>query len=264
MLIVTSPAKTLDFSSDWRAAVNIPVTEPAFIRKACEIAAILRSYSPEKLGALMHLSDKLAAVNAAQYATFIPRHTPANSRPAILAYSGDIYRQLRAHHYTEPQQKYLQNSLRILSGLYGLLRPYDLIQPYRLEMKTPLTIGTAANLYAFWRHDITKALNETAKQNGHTILLNLASDECANAIDRKLLTIPVTEVVFTQEKEGKIFNYGLFAKRGRGSMIQYLAETQGMDLAVVRAYDRDGYRLVEETEGRLVFRKSLVQYGYSE
>lgn len=257
MLMITSPAKTLDLSSPWKEYVSIPVTKPRFEKEAERIMTVLRKYDCTQLQHLLSVSPRLAEENRKRNLSYTPEHSPENARPAILTYKGDIYQQLHAKDYTPSQQQYIQDTLRILSGLYGILRPYDLIQPYRLEMKTPLSIGGSPSLYAFWSENVTQVLREEINARSASYVVNLASGEYADVVDRKQLPVPVVDILFTQKKNEKIFNFGFYAKRARGKMIEHLSRIKSTSLEGVRAFSEDGYRLVVETSRAITFCKDI-------
>ena len=184
MLLVISPAKTLDYDTP---PVTARHTQPQFLDHAQELIGQLRQMSPQQVGELMHLSDKLAALNVARYGSWHPDFTPANAKQALLAFRGDVYTGLAADDFSEEDFDFAQQHLRMLSGLYGVLRPLDLMQPYRLEMGTRLANARGNNLYDFWGERISGWLNEALAEQGDDILLNLASNEYFSAVKRKAL-----------------------------------------------------------------------------
>ncbi|MDE3743943.1 peroxide stress protein YaaA [Maribacter polysaccharolyticus] len=241
MKIVVSPAKSLDFERD------LPTdrfSQPLFLEKAQTLNKVLVKKKPIALSKLMGISNNLAELNWERNQNFSIPFDPSNARPAIYAFSGDVYQGLDA--YTIPQEKLdkLQDSLRILSGLYGILKPLDLIQPYRLEMGTSLKIGRKKNLYEFWKKELTDHLNTELEEN--ELFINLASKEYFGAIDEKKLKVPVITPVFKDWKNDKLKIISFFAKKARGAMVRYIVDEDVKTLEDVRAFNRDGYRYSEE------------------
>jgi len=241
MKIVVSPAKTLDFESKLPTS---RATQPKFLEEAEMINNKLERKSKKSIAQLMNISDKLAELNYQRYKEFSIPFTTKNSRPAIYTFAGDVYAGLDA--YSIPQEKIdtLQNSLRILSGMYGVLRPLDLIQPYRLEMGTKLPINRKKDLYAFWKKKLTESLNEELQED--ELFLNLASVEYFNAIDAKKLKVPIIAPVFKDFKNGKLKIISFFAKKARGSMARFAIDNNIKTLDEVKAFDYDGYLYSEE------------------
>lgn len=241
MKIVISPAKSLDYESKLPTGKH---TNPAFLAEAERINALLKKKSPKKLSDLMGISDNLANLNWQRNQEFHIPFTSENSRPAVYAFNGDVYQGLEA--YTIPQEKLekLQNTVRILSGLYGLLRPLDLIQPYRLEMGTKFTVGKSKDLYAFWKQKVTEKLNEELKDD--ELFLNLASNEYFGAVDDKALKVPVITPVFKDWKSGQLKMISFFAKKARGSMVRYIIDTGAETLEDIKNFDYDGYAYSQE------------------
>ncbi|MFW5703851.1 MAG: YaaA family protein [Patescibacteria group bacterium] len=254
MLILTSPAKTLDFESKWNQTI---ISQPQYLLEAADLIKRLRLVSKEDLMTKMKVSDTIAALNKERFNNWTMNHTTKNARPAILAYSGDIYRQLEPQNYPPKKQKYLQDTVRIISGLYGLLRPYDLIQPYRLEMSSQVMDGVNKKLYSFWGDKITQTINEEIDYNNHTFVLNLASKEYADVVQKQSLRAPVLTIEFRQRKDGQLVNQGLLAKRARGMMIHYTIEHLVSDRKDLRAFSYDGYILEDETKDSMTYIKSI-------
>lgn len=255
MLILSSPAKSLDFESDWKTEF---FSTPDFLEEANMLVDILKAQSQEELQEILGVSEKLAALNVDRFSHWHPRtHDPMRGRPAILAYTGHVYQQIQAKNFSASQQKYAQESFRIITGLYGLLKPYDLILPYRLEMKVKLENESGANLYDYWRGLITTKLNEEAAQEGHKLIINLASNEYSKAIDRKNLNVKMLDITFKQRKGKDIKNIMLYSKQARGLMAKYLIESKADSYRDVVSFDVDGYKLVEETESSLLFIKKV-------
>jgi len=236
MKIVISPAKSLDYETKLPSKKH---TEPAFLANAEVVHKAVKDKTPAELSKLMDISDKLADLNWQRNQEWATPFTPKNSRPAMYAFNGDVYTGLDA--YTIPAAKInkLQDSLRILSGLYGLLKPLDLIQPYRLEMGTHLAVEDNKNLYDYWKKTITKALNDELEDN--ELFVNLASKEYFDAVDAKSLKVPVIIPEFRDYKDGKLKMISFFAKKARGMMVRYIIDKNVKTLKGLKGFDYDGY-----------------------
>jgi cytoplasmic iron level regulating protein YaaA (DUF328/UPF0246 family) len=254
MLIVLSPAKTLDFESPIKANKT---TEPDFIARSAELVATLRTMPPAQIGSLMSISDSLAQLNVARYASWSKKFTTDNSRPAMLAFDGDVYEGLDARSLSARQLDWAQKHLRILSGLYGVLRPLDLMQPYRLEMGTRLTTKRGKDLYAFWGDSITEALNTSLNEAKVGVLVNLASEEYFKSVKPAKLDHPVITPVFEEWKGGSYKIVSFFAKRARGLMARYAIEHKLTKAEQLKDFDSEGYAFDSKVsnESRLVFRR---------
>ena len=254
MLIVLSPAKTLDFESPIK--VN-KTTEPDFIPRSAELISTLRTMPPSQIGSLMSISDSLAQLNVARYASWSKKFTPDNSRPAVLAFDGDVYEGLDARSLNARQLDWAQKHLRILSGLYGLLRPLDLMQPYRLEMGTRLATKRGKDLYAFWGDQITEALNESLTVAKAQALVNLASEEYFKSVKPAKLDRPVITPVFEEWKGGGYKIVSFFAKRARGLMARYAIEHKLTKPEQLKDFDSEGYAfdVKASNEARWIFRR---------
>ena len=237
MLIALSPAKTLDFSP---APDGLPVTRPAFGRATAQLARITRTLKAADLKRLMGISDKLAELNAERFKAFKTGGT--DGVPAALAFAGDVYSGLKARELEAEDLGWAQDRLRILSGLYGLLRPLDLIQPYRLEMGVKLANPRGEDLYAFWRETLTRALNKAGGEHDDPTLVNLASQEYFGAVDRKALKLPLVTCHFKEAAEdGSTRMIALYAKRARGTMARYAIDARVERAEDLKGFDRDGY-----------------------
>ena len=240
MKIVVSPAKSLDFESKLPTS---RATQPQFLTQAEFLNGKLSNKSKKSIGELMHISDNLAQLNYQRYKDFSVPFTKENARPAVYAFAGDVYIGLDAYTLSEEKMDAMQDSLRILSGMYGLLRPLDLMQPYRLEMGTDLKIGRKKNLYAYWGDSITNALNEELEDD--ELFVNLASQEYFKVIQPKNIKVPVISPVFKDFKNGKLKIISFFAKKARGSMSRYLIENNITDMNGLKGFDFDGYAYSE-------------------
>ncbi len=238
MLTVISPAKTLDYDTP-------PVTErftlPLHLDHSQELIEQLRAMSPAQISELMHLSDKLAGLNAARFGSWTPAFTPENAKQALLAFKGDVYTGLDAQTLTEDDLSYAQDHLRMLSGLYGLLRPLDLMQPYRLEMGTKLANARGKDLYAFWGTRISEWLNEALAEQGDDVLLNLASNEYFSAVKRSALKARVINVDFKDLKNGQHKIISFYAKKARGMMSRFVIEERISDPTQLKQFEVQGY-----------------------
>ncbi|MGL4212223.1 MAG: peroxide stress protein YaaA, partial [Morganella morganii] len=200
MLLTISPAKTLDYDSPLATERH---TQPELLAQSEALMETCRKLTPADIGSLMHISDKLAGLNAARFGEWQPDFTPDNARQAILAFKGDVYTGMQAETFSEADFDFAQQHLRMLSGLYGVLRPLDLMQPYRLEMGTKLANPRGKDLYAFWGDIITDNLNQALAAQGDNVLVNLASDEYFKAVKPEKLNAVIIKPVFLDEKNGK-------------------------------------------------------------
>jgi len=238
MLMVLSPAKSLDYK---KSASTEKFTQPDFMSRAAELISVLQKYSPAQIASLMRISDPLAALNAGRFASWMPECTTENAKQAVLAFSGDVYQGLEASTLNARQLDYLQSHVRILSGLYGVLRPLDLMQPYRLEMGSRLTNSRGKDLYAFWGAAVTDAINTALWQKKSKVLVNLASEEYFKAVQPMLLQVPVITPVFQDWSGGKYKIVSFHAKRARGLMARYAAVNSITQFEKLKAFDSDGY-----------------------
>ncbi|TVP49767.1 MAG: peroxide stress protein YaaA [Halomonas sp.] len=239
MLSVISPAKTLDFETP---PTTKQVTQPDFLPQSQTLIDILRDYSPQQISELMGISDKLAGLNAARFEEWQPPFTLNNAKPAAQAFQGDVYTGLQAETFSESDNRFAQSHLRILSGLYGLLRPLDLIQPYRLEMGTKLVNSAGKDLYAFWKPTLTPALSKAIADSGSKVLVNLASNEYFKAVDTKQLDARIITPVFKDEKNGTFKIISFYAKKARGLMGAWIIQQQINDPDRLKEFDVAGYR----------------------
>jgi cytoplasmic iron level regulating protein YaaA (DUF328/UPF0246 family) len=256
MLTVLSPAKKLDYDSPVRTALQ---SQPVFPEQTRELIGVLRLLSASDLAGLMGLSDALARLNADRYAAWVDAPDARHARQAVLAFDGDVYEGLRAPELSDDRLNWAQEHLAILSGLYGVLRPLDLIQPHRLEMGTRLRTARGSTLYAWWGDLIAGELNRRLDAlSGQRILLNLASGEYFKSVDRKALDARVVECVFQDEKNGTWKIISFYAKRARGLMARYIVDHGIDDVRDLRDFATEGYAYAprESSGDRLVFRRS--------
>ncbi len=259
MLFLLSPAKSLDFDP---VSKDIPHTEPRFTDRAAPLIDILRQQSPAQIAELMSLSDKLAVLNVTRYADWSVKHTQPEAKQAILAFNGDVYEGLDAPTLNKKQLSYVQDHVRILSGLYGVIRPLDLMRPYRLEMGTRLANPAGKDLYAWWRESNTACVLEDLKAAGQP-LVNTASDEYFKSVDRKALLkagVTIIDTVFEDWKDGKFKIISFYAKRARGLIVRAAAEGNWKKSADLQGFDAEGYTYTPavSTETSLVFRRRQV------
>jgi len=238
MLTVISPAKTLDYDTP---PVIQRYTQPQYLDDSQVLIEQLRELSPAQISELMHLSDKLAGLNAARFGSWTPAFTPENAKQALLAFKGDVYTGLDAESLSEDDFSYAQDHLRMLSGLYGLLRPLDLMQPYRLEMGTKLANARGKDLYAFWDTRISEWLNQALADQGDDILLNLASNEYFSAVKRNALKARIINVDFKDWKNGQYKIISFYAKKARGMMSRYVIQERISDPEQLKQFDVQGY-----------------------
>ena len=250
MKLVLSPAKSLNYESALPTNVS---TEACFLAEAERLNKLLKTKSAKSLSKLMSISADLGQLNYERNQEWNLPFTPDNARQAVYAFSGDVYRGLDAYTILQEKMDKLQHTVRILSGLYGVLKPLDLIQPYRLEMGTKFPVGKNKNLYEFWRTKVTKALNEEL-QDGE-LFLNLASAEYYKAVDEKALKVPVVTAVFKDFKNGEYKTIMTFAKLARGYMTRYIIDTNAKTLDDIKGFDYQGYGFSEpmSSETELVF-----------
>ncbi|SDG85783.1 hypothetical protein SAMN05216603_10439 [Pseudomonas benzenivorans] len=239
MLMVISPAKTLDYQTP---PATERFTQPAHLDHAQDLIALLRDFTPAQIAELMHLSDQLAALNAARFGSWTPTFTPHNAKQALLAFKGDVYTGLNAEDFSEDDFDFAQQHLRMLSGLYGVLRPLDLMQAYRLEMGTKLANPRGKDLYAFWGERISGWLDEALAAQGDQVLLNLASNEYFAAVKRKALSARIIDTEFKDLKNGQYKIISFYAKKARGLMARYVIKQRLTDPEGLKDFAYQGYR----------------------
>ncbi len=282
MLFLLSPAKTLDYDTPVPKPVLRRATEPLFADRAAQLIDVLRGHSASQVAALMDLSDNLAQLNVQRYAAWQPVATPANSKPAVLAFNGDVYDGLDAKTLSTADLDWAQQHLVLLSGLYGALRPLDRLQPYRLEMGTALNTSLGKDLYAFWGRTVVQHLNTLQADEAQPVVVNLASQEYARVVlgpqagggggdasraarggaaEAAPLRARVVDCVFEEEQPGgghKVISF--FAKKARGLMARHAVQNRWRSVQALRRFDGGGYALdaAASTPQRLVFRRSLA------
>jgi uncharacterized protein len=252
MLLLVSPAKDLDFQP---LTQSLPVTQPAMLTQSQQLVELCKTLTPADLSSLMHISDKLAGLNAARFASWHLPFTEHNAKPALFAFNGDVYQGLDAASLTTADISFAQQHLRILSGLYGVLRPLDLMQPYRLEMGTKLANPQGKDLYAFWQSDITERLNEQLSAIDADVVLNLASQEYFKAVKPRQLNARLVTPVFKDFKNGQYKIISFFAKKARGLMARYVIQQRLSSVKQLEAFDLAGYvfNAEQSSDHELVF-----------
>lgn len=255
MLILLSPAKTLDMEAPSR--VSRP-TQPQFMDESDKLVTTLKKYRPKRLGTLMNLSEKLATLNVERYENWRPPFDESNARPAIQAFRGDVYTGFDVDTMSKKDLDHAQKHVRILSGLYGVLRPYDLMQAYRLEMGTRLKTRRGGDLYSFWGTRLTDHLNEELENVKDPLVVNLASNEYFKSIKPKVLAAPLVSPVFHDQKNGEYKMISFFAKKARGAMARYLVESRAKTVDDINGFKGLGYKYSKKysTDGKPVFTRS--------
>ena len=256
MLAIISPAKTLDFES---AVKNFSVSQPHFTDYSEQLIEVCRKLSPQDLSSLMSISDKLAGLNVARFGEWTKIHNENNSRAALFAFKGDVYTGLDADSLSEDDVIFTQSHLRMLSGLYGLLKPLDLMQPYRLEMGTKLANPKGKDLYAFWGNVITQAVQQAIDEQGDNVLINLASDEYYKSVKENQLNAQIIKPVFLDNKNGKYKVISFYAKKARGLMCRYLIQNRLTEIEQLKEFDLGGYWFdsTSSTETEFVFKRDI-------
>ena len=250
MKILLSPAKSLDYKSE---LPTIKTSSICFEKEAQYLNSILKSKNPKELSALMNISSKIADLNYERNHSWSLPFTPKNARQAVYAFSGDVYRGLDAYSIDDSRIDFLQSSVRIISGLYGIIKPLDLIQPYRLEMGTKLAFDSNKNLYDYWRKKITEQLN--LELDDKEPILNLASNEYFKAIDAKVIKSDVYSANFKQFKNGEFKTIAIFSKKARGMMTRFIVNNNITNISDIKSFDYDGYIFHKDlsSEKNLIF-----------
>ncbi len=253
MIAVVSPAKTLNFE---KPAKGTP-TKPRLLKCANELIGILRTKSPDDLKELMDISDNLAELNVDRYQSYKKSHSEHNAKPSVFAFQGDVYQGLRADSFNEQDLAFAQTHFRILSGLYGLLRPMDLIQPYRLEMGTRLAFDDYNTLYQYWDDTILKLLLKDLKAQGDNIIINLASNEYFKSIEKKGVKARIVDVEFKEFKNGEYKIISFFAKKARGLISRYIIQNQINDVEALKNFQDENYYFDDKasSENFLAFKR---------
>nr|MDP2191883.1 peroxide stress protein YaaA [Rhodoferax sp.] len=257
MLFLLSPAKSLDFETP---AGDVPHTQPQFVKQSTQLINLLRQNSPQQIAELMSLSDALSGLNVARYQAWRPKFTAKNAKQAVLAFNGDVYEGLDAKTLKPDDLAWMQDHVCILSGLYGVLRPLDWMQPYRLEMGAKLGNAQGKNLYQFWGSQIATYLNQRLQREVSPVVVNLASQEYFKAVDGKTLKARVVQCVFEEYRGGQYKIISFMAKRARGLMARYAATQRLMTPHQLEGFHDEGYAFDAQASQpeRLVFRRKAV------
>lgn len=252
MIVLLSPSKTLDFEKN---SIEIPFSQPRFMTETKQLVRLMKKKKVEELRTLMDISEKIATLNVQRYQEFNPEFNLDNASQAVLAFKGDVYTGLQAAEWTPDDYNYAQNHLRILSGLYGLLRPLDLMMPYRLEMGIGIENSKGNNLYKFWGNKLTKSLQSELKESAAPLVLNLASQEYAKAIDFKALKAKVIDFQFKEERNGQLTFISFNAKKARGLMANFVVTQRISQTEDLKAFNAENYLFDEalSSENQFVF-----------
>lgn len=249
MILLTSPAKTMLFTRP--LPTNIEPSPPLFPHEVKKLITLVQTYSLQELQQRMRISIKLAQKNFERFQNW--EHPKDKPRPALYTYAGDIFREMTPYTYTEKQRAYAQSSIYIISGLYGLVRPLDAIQAYRLEMNALIQLPQAKNLYEFWKSTLTSFLMQRIQQDKHDTIINLASSEYSDAIDFSRLPCKTTTIQFRQQVRGRIQNIGILSKRARGMMLEFAIKNNIQRIQDLKAFTTKGYRFKSQSENSLLF-----------
>lgn len=257
MLFLLSPAKSLDYDTPPQVSTH---SQPLFVKQSAALMDVLKTKTPQDISRLMQLSDALSGLNVARYQAWSKKFTAKNAKQAVLAFNGDVYEGLNAKTLSAAQLDWAQDHVCILSGLYGVLRPLDLMQPYRLEMGTALPTPKGKNLYQFWDAQLSHYLNERTALEKSPVIVNLASQEYFKAVDVKALNARVVSCVFEDYKNGKYKIISFHAKRARGLMARYAVEKKVVTVKKLEGFNADGYHFdaAQSAPDRLVFRRKLA------
>lgn len=243
MIALISPSKTMDFETTSPLTM---VSFPRFQGKTMQLVKKMKKQKAKQLQKLMDISSELAILNVDRYQNFSDEFNLENSKPAIYAFKGEVYIGFEAEKMDEKDVLHAQDCVRMLSGLYGLLRPLDMIQPYRLEMGLPVGVGKAKTLYQFWKKELTAQLIDDIKKGEHDLVLNLASTEYFKAVDKKVLPCPVLEISFKERRNGKLIFVSFNGKKARGQMCKFMVENKIRDKESLKGFDEQGYLYSEE------------------
>ena len=248
MLAILSPAKTLDYETPLKTKLN---SQPIYGRESNQLIKTLRTFEPFEVASLMKISDKLADLNHKRYVEWRNKPAESKTRPAVLAFKGDVYQGLEAESFNDNDLKFAQRHLRILSGLYGLLRPLDVIQPYRLEMGTKLKTSKGQNLYDYWGTKLTTGLNEALKESKEGTLVNLASNEYFGAVQPKLLEGSLLNIGFKEKRNGQLKFVSFSAKKARGLMAKFIIKERLKNPDDLKNFDLEDYKFNKKLSSEL-------------
>ena len=238
MLTFLSPAKSMNFEVE---VPGMEFSQPVFKKETAQIVAHLKQLSAAGIKNLMHVSDNIAQLNYERYKTFKTTYKLPYAKPAALVFTGEVYKGLKAADFSSEEQQFAQEHLRILSGLYGVLRPFDLIQPYRLEMGTKFSFENYKNLYDFWKEKVTTEINKELEKQENPVIINLASNEYFKVLDKKSLSAEIITPVFKDNKNGTYKTIMMYAKNARGKMAAFIVKNKIENPEYLKAFDSDGY-----------------------
>ena len=241
MLILLSPAKTMDFKSKVSVSDN---TTPIYIKEANKIASTLKKLNPSQIGKLMEINSKLAYLNYERFQSWSNQDAP--QKQAILSYKGEVYNGLKANEWSSDDLVYSNEHIRILSGMYGILRPLDMIKPYRLEMGTRISIEKSEDLYTFWEEKVSKSLQDDIISNKHKYIINLASREYSNVINLKSLGVKIITPIFKEYRNGSYRFITVYGKNARGAMTRWIIRNRIQDLEALKTFEDSGYLFNQE------------------
>lgn len=250
MIILSSPAKTQDFKTEWSSVVQ---TLPEFLKDASQIVEVVRGMSKTRLARVMKISPQLTDLNYERYQQWSIADHKKSGKPAILAYRGDIFKQMYPTKYTKEQQLYAHHSIRFLTGLYGMLRAYDLMLPYRLEMNAHVAAGGTKDLFKFWEHKLTASLNRDLSDEKDPLLVDAASGEYSTPIDFGAIKYPWVRIEFREKEEKGLRNVGIFSKKARGVLLEYCIVNQVNTREELKKFNQDGYTYLRETKNEIMF-----------
>lgn len=250
LLFLLSPAKRMELNP---VTSQIEPTEPEFLKSANEIVQVLSQYPVEILAEILDVSQDLAELNHQRFQSWENDHALARHKAALLAYKGDVYQQIEVDSYSRSEAEFAQKNIRIFSGLYGILRPYDGIQAYRLEMDTAAKVIENQKLPDYWRDKVTQSLQETIKRNNAKFVINLASTAYSQVVDWSKLPVSFMDVYFLQKREGQLKNIGILAKKARGQMINWAIKNQVKNLEKLLLYRHEGYQLHFQNDQKIEF-----------
>jgi cytoplasmic iron level regulating protein YaaA (DUF328/UPF0246 family) len=255
MLILISPAKTLDTNSEVKTKIS---SVPIFLKQSEQIVSVLKKKNTKVISKLMSISQKLGQLNYERFQQWDRANSKDTRRQAIFMFNGDVYEGLKIQEFSESEILYAQNHLRILSGLYGILRPLDVIQPYRLEMGTKITVNRKKNLYEFWKKQIIGSLNRSIEEQGDNVLINLASSEYFSAIDKSKLKAKIITPVFKDFSNGEYKVISFFAKKTRGMMCRFILKNKITEIEKLKLFEEEGYFYNEtiSSESQLLFTRN--------
>lgn len=258
LIFITSPAKSLDLDKNWME-YSVTPSLPSHLDKATKIAKHLENKSLKELQKVLKVSNKIAKLNFDRLKEWHEDHDIKNSKPALLMYDGAVYKQINKKEFKLNEMNYAQNFVRILSGFYGLLKPYDLIQPYRLEMNNKVDINKSDSLPKYWKEIITDELNKDVKNSKISAVINLASQEYSQVIDTKKLSVPMITIDFKEKKEGKLKTVAIYAKQARGAMLDFVIRNNIKNINDIKKIELSNYHFTAKNKNTITFVRQKIQ-----